>query len=433
MNYSNYNQTHIYQTGDDTFEMMTESAYDIFTEDTIGSTSFLYDRIGPRVDAVLSDPKNVRKFNQLVNNFISKNLDKLTKSGPCDMIPFTYTDHKDFHELFGFWYEINTKPKTTSENEIRNIVIEFCDFTKSKQTFIQTNSSQMLFYFVIRYFTMHNDAKSLNAALSIYALCVYPLMFSKYFIHGVIESVMKYTIDNLTDKFIFKKSKNLFGALMTSIQNSYSFHKANFKTAKDNKVIAFIQRIRNDQNSLFKKIANEYKKNYDLGNYARETNEDYDPDSPIVDEVSNASTEVQNIVQKVTYPIIEDGVDLVRAEAAAKMSNVSVSDCRHFLTLIFDDKDVDKIQKFIESILFLFIYEDHRTARDIRSQYFLAWAQSLFKKTNSKNKNIGIINDILNFWATNTGIYKKFANEGTRINYKKAIFYYIILSIQKNC
>ena len=62
MNYSNYNQTHIYQTGDDTFEMMTESAYDIFTEDTIGSTSFLYDRIGPRVDAVLSDPKNVRKF-----------------------------------------------------------------------------------------------------------------------------------------------------------------------------------------------------------------------------------------------------------------------------------------------------------------------------------------------------------------------------------
>ena len=113
------------------------------------------------------------------------------------------------------------------------------------------------------------------------------------------------------------------------------------------------------------------------------------------------------------------------------MGGVSVSDCRFFLTLIISDKNVDTIQSFIESILFLYLYEEKRTERDIRSQYFLSWAASIFKKTNSKNKNINNINSILNKWAEETGIHKKFAREASRINYKKSIFFYIILCIQK--
>lgn len=409
---------------------------DIYTEAeealNPNTSHFLLQKIGKRVDAVLADPKNVKAFVSLVQNFINRNITKLTKSGPCDMIPFTDTDHEAFHSLFGFWYTIDPRANKTSPNEVREIIDEYSKRAHIKCDFWKNNSSLMLFYFVIRYFTMKNDSKNLNTALAIYTLCNYPVMFHKYFPNGVMEPYMQYTIDNMTEKFIIKKSKHLFDALMTSIQASYKFHKGNFPSATDKKVGDWINRIRNDQNSMMKKISNEYMKNYKEGNAARTSNEEYDSDTPIVDEMENGTTVVQNLVQRVTLPIIEDGVDLVRAEAAAKMSQVSVSDCRYFLTLIITDSNADTIQKFIESLLFLYIYEGKKTERDIRSQYFLAWSASLFKKTNSKNKNINTINEILNFWAESTGLYKKFAGKTSRINYKKAIFFYLVLCIQKN-
>ena len=284
---------------------------------------------------------------------------------------------------------------------------------------------------MIRYFTLHPDKKSLNSALSIYALSAYPSIYTKYFPNGVIEPVMKYTIDNMTDKFLIKKTNHVFGALVESIQNSYKFLKPYMKEGNDKEVIRFIQRIRNDHNSMFKKIANIYMENYKNGNAVVTTNTMYDDDTPIIDEVSNASTEVQNAVLKVSMPIITNGVDIVRAEASAKMAGVGISDCRFFLTELMTEKNVDELQKMIESILFLYIYEDKKRIRDVRSQYFLAWAASLFKKTNSKNDNIERINSILNQWSKESGVDKKYSRIASRINYKKAIFFYIILSIQK--
>lgn len=411
-----------------------ESAQDTFyMETTVPEDKvFFRERVGTKVDLSLSKPENVRKFNKFVNDYVNRNIEKLTKSGPCDMIAFTDKDHKFLFDLLGIKYEIDTRPGVTSPNEITTWVKEFSKIENIKLTFFGTNPSQVLLYYVIRYFTVHPDQKSLNAALSIYALCVYPLMFHKYFPNGVLEPFMKYTIDNLTNKFIIKKSKHLFGALVYSISNSYNTHKKNFPKGNDAHMIAWVERIRNDQNSLFKKIANEYMKNWAEGKAARQTNELFDGDAPIVDDLENATTVVQNIVQKVTLPIIENGVDILRAEAAAKMSQVSVSDCRFFLTLVIIDKNVDQIQSLIESILFLYIYEDKRSERDIRSEYFLAWGKSLFKKTNSKNPNVNNINNILNTWASEAGIDKKFARVASQINYKKAMFFYIILCIQKN-
>lgn len=391
--------------------------------EAVGNSTMLRDTIYPFVENTFKgNPVNVRKFNQLVSNFINRNIEKLTTSGPVYLIPFTDRDKSDYYTLFGI-----------SEKEIKKVIKDHTKSLNSASNFLllTQNPIFVLFYFVIRYFTLHPDNKSLNSALSIYALSAYPSIFSKYFPKGVIEPVMRYTIDNLTDKFLIKKSKHVFGVLVESMQRSYKFLKPYMKDASDKEVIRFIQRIRNDHNSLFKKISNMYMQNHKNGYAISTSNTTYDDNTPIVDEINNATTEVQNAVLKVSMPIIANGVDIVRAEASAKMSGIGVSDCRFFLTNIMIDKNIDQLQRMIESILFLYIYEDKKTIRDIRSQYFLAWAASLFKKTNSKNDNILRINQILNHWAEESGIYAKFRREASRINYKKALFFYVILSIQK--
>lgn len=397
----------------------------LMTEDS-SETFVLKDLIFERIKAVLDIPAKDREYRKIINEFINRNMEKLITSGPIYLIVFGDLDKKLFYDLFGITGEEIVAAITAITNKINSAKVQ-----KSQFTLLRGNPIFALFYYVIRYYTLKKDQKGINISLSIYALAAYPSMFSKYFPKGVNPRVMQYTIDSLTNKFLIKKSKHIFGALVESCTRSYDFHKKNIINGNDTNCFSFIQRIRNDQNSMMKKITNEYMRNYREGNIAQTRNDNYDPDNPILDDVDNSTTIVHMQVQKVTLPIISNGVDIVYAEAAARMAGISISDCRLYLTKILVPEKLNELEKLIESILFIFIYEDHRNIREIKSAFFLAWAQSLFKKTNSNDLNIKNINDTLGRWAKESGIYERFRGEGTRIYYKKGIFFYIIMCIQK--
>lgn len=407
-------------------QKLTKKESLLLAEAASGETFILRDLMFDRIKATLDIPAKDREYRKIINDFINRNMEKLITSGPVYLIVFGDLDKKMFYDLFGITGEEITAAVTAITNKINDSKV-----TKSQFALLRGNPIFALFYYVIRYYTLKKDQKGINISLSIYALAAYPSMFSKYFPKGVNPKVMQYTIDNLTNKFLIKKSKHIFGTLVESCTRSYEFHKKNIINGNDTNCFSFIQRIRNDQNSMMKKIANEYMINYKAGNAAQTRNDNYDPDNPILDDVDNSTTIVQMQVQKVTLPIISNGVDIVYAEAAARMAGISISDCRLYLTKILVPEKLDELEKLVESILFIFIYEDHRNIREIKSAFFLAWAQSLFKKTNSNDLNIKNINAILEKWAIESGIYERFRGDGTRIYYKKGIFFYIIMCIQK--
>ena len=78
----------------------------------------------------------------------------------------------------------------------------------------------------------------------------------------------------------------------------------------------------------------------------------------------------------------------------------------------------------------MYLYDANKTKEEINSKEFLLWSSELFRKTNSNNANIKKIKDTLNNWSEDIGIHEKFRRESSRVCYKKAIFFYFILSIQ---
>lgn len=381
------------------------------------------DYLEPIVQGTLSVPQKDRKFKQEISNYINRNITKLTESGPMELIPFGDFDKKVFFSVFDL--------------EINDVVEKIKEMTKkinskaSDFKYLHGNPILFLFYFCIRYYYLKKDNKALNSALSIYALAVYPSVFSMSFKYGVKKPVMQYTMDNLTNKFLMKKQGNLFATLVESIQRSFKFLEPYVKEANDLEVVRFVQRIHNDQKSMIKKIANEYYKNNAKGLAVSVNNDMYDDDTPILDDVTNATSQVENISRKILLPILTNGVDITRAEMAAKICGIGISDCRYYLTMILIDKNSDSLQKFLEAVLFLYLYDAHKRPQDINSSYFLSWGMSMFKKTNSNNVNIKLIKSTLDMWAEDSGIHAKYRREASRVNYKKAIFFYILLSIQR--
>lgn len=406
---------------EDTFDEIGHE-FDVFFEEALKDTTILRDHLYPKVESCLSNPSNVKKLKKIISDFVEKNTDKLTTPGPQYLIIFGDQDKDLYYKLFDI-----TKAEVVSS--MKDVVKQ--TGSKSDFKYLLGNPFLAFLYYIIRYFTYHKDEKALNACLSMFAIDVYWSIFTKYFPNGVLEPFMNYTIDNLTDKFIIKKAGTIFGALTESARRSYGFHETKIRSGNDAECVSFMQRIRNDQNSMFRTLSQIYYKNYKEGNAIATRNENYDPNNPIIDDVRTSSTDIQAVVDKTCMPMISNGIDVVLAEAAARMSNISITNLRVYLTKIFVNERLSEITQLVESMIFLFINEDRRSIREIKSRYFLYWSSALFKKTNSKDGNIIRINTILDKWGTETGIYEAFKSEGSRINYRKAIFLYIAMSVQK--
>jgi hypothetical protein len=396
-----------------------KSDIDIFLESST-DTHIFRDTLYAQINTVLNNENMDKKFKQLVGNFIDRNNAKLRTPGPQYMIAFGDNDKKGFYDILGL-----------DEKEVISLIVKItANLNGSNFHYLRKNPILWVFYFCIRHYVLKKDTKGLNTALAIYALAVYPAVFDNYFQYEVSDpGCMAYTIDNLTQKFIFKQQGHLFGALTFSIQQSYKFLRDGIIDGSDKEVIRFIQRIRNDQNSLLKKIATQYYSNKSKG-LTISTALDTGETGEIIDSYVNDTSQVETVVHTIVLPIITNGINLSYVEACAKMAQISVSEVRFYLTKIITEDQSSTIEKFIESILFLWLYDEKKTKKEINSSEFLVWASQLFRKTNSNNDNIARIKDTLNKWGDISGLHKKFTREASRVNYKKAIFFYFILAIQ---
>nr|DAK53872.1 MAG TPA: hypothetical protein [Caudoviricetes sp.] len=382
-------------------------------------TYIIKNELYPKIDAVLSTDQGKRNFNNIIGRYVSRNNDKLTTSGPQYLIPFTMKDKQEYFDLF-----------SVSDTEVAALVDKITKQVNDKANWrlFKNNPIFFIFYCCIRYATLAKDAKLLNSALIAMALSVYPSIFAKYFRYEPNPNIMQYTIDNLSNRFIIKKSNHIFGTLTYSIQSSWKFHEKDFSRGADQDVIRFIQRIRNDQNSLLKKIANAYQTNYKKGLFVTTQVDAYD-DNINVDNVNNTN-KVEALSNKIVLSMLTNGVDLRIADFASNAAQVSKLDLRNYISLIINEKESETMKEFISSILFLYLYTDSHEPDDIRSKEFIGYALQLFKKTNSKDKNVTNIKTTLDKWGTSSGIYRKFSRSATRVDYTKAIFMYFILSIQ---
>ena len=78
-----------------------------------------------------------------------------------------------------------------------------------------------------------------------------------------------------------------------------------------------------------------------------------------------------------------------------------------------------------------FLYEGRHKIDDIHTKDFLTFSIGLYKKSNSKNKNVDAVKTILDNWTKEIGLSAMYSRVATLVNYKKAFYVFLIFSIQK--
>jgi len=371
--------------------------------------------IYPYVEKAFSDKNNIKKFENIIASFVDRNHELLSAIGPTKIILFTDYEKNFIYDLIGVTPKQVKDAKNKSKdikNEGRNMADPF----------------KCLMSMVVRYFSIKGPAEMTRLAVFYVGCALYPSLFTKYWKYAPNEKVMEYTINNLSNKYKIKQLGNLMAVLDDLSFGAYTLHKEKIEAGLDSGVVLFILSIQARMNSFLKQISNEYYANHQSGKYLEGEFESNDEEN--FREAESSMYIINQIIDKVSLKLVINGPPMKIVTLAAKNNDVSVNELRNYLNLMIVNDNIDEIKRIIESILVLFLYDEQNTSRDINSDKFLIYCLDTYKRSNTTNKNIITIKEILDTWLERLEIYKKTQRTATINNFRRALFAFFVMTIQ---
>ena len=394
-------------------EASSNSSTKISNEYLKDTSKVVYDAIYPNIEKYFKSHSNA--FQLDIRKYIDKNNETLFASGPTYRLYFTDDERDRIYSYIGM-----------RKFQIEKIIKDDKRVEKSWYFF---RPFYVVCTLLIKYYKDNKMQKQMENTILYMALSIYSGRHAISFKYPPNENIMNYTINNLSNKYKIKQYGNLIESIKDTALVNYNTYAEYVEVATDVLINTFIMALHTRIAGYLNKIAEEYYKNQQEGNYLNLEQDDYsdenfkiaDNDSFVIDRVSTA----------VTSKILSKGIDYRIVKLSANMSQVSVNGLQKSLQDIVNTKNQD-INKLITLILQIYLSEEGNTAKSIGSKKFIDHCLQIYVKSNTNDKLIIDMKDILDKWLTECSpMYVKTNRVATKNNLRKACFLYFVLSIEQ--
>lgn len=382
----------------------------------MANDKILLTKLYPQAERRLKERDNTVMLRKSIEGYIDRNMDKLNTLGPVHRTLFGDHDTKPVFDAIGI--------------EPGQIVAHLKESTILIGKWpIMNNPFNTAITLALRYYMLSHNDDMAKATLTYLTLSMYPSLHHKYFRVSVPnENIMNYTINNLSNKFKIKQLGSVYAALIDTAMVCYKTNEARLKRFTDKDVLDFIQDVKTRLNSLIRKVSNEFFDNHIKGNYMNLEVDNYDEEN--FRESDSNSFAVERLANSVTLKLSVQGPKLQLVQIAAKFCQVSGNELRNYTETKISGDNQEDIRKLVESILFLFIFDGQNNVKEVGTNKFFAYCLEMYRKSNTTDKNIILIKKILDSWLEDLGTYKKTQRLATINDFRRALFLFMVLSIQ---
>jgi hypothetical protein len=371
------------------------------------------------VEKSLSNSTTLNKYQSMIGSFIDRNHETLSDIGPNKIILFTDKEKDQLFELTNVSKDRVKKAKTTVTKTANNI----------KLGNIASDTFRLLMGVVVRFFSLKKNEKLLRISVFYLACSMYPSLFTKYWKYTPPnDKVMQYTINHLSNKYKIKQLGSVMAAIDDIAYGAYLLHKDGIDDGTDYSIVQFILAIQTRLNSFFKQLSNEWYANYKSGKYMDNEFESNDEDS--FREAESSTHVINRIVDNVSMKLVIQGPPMKIVTIAANNNKVSVNELRNYLNLMIVNDNISEIKAIVESILMLYLYNEHNSSKEINSDKFLIYCLDTYKRSNTTDPNVINIKKILDKWLERLDIYKKTQRVATINDFRRALFVFFVMTIQ---
>lgn len=379
--------------------------------------SVLVNTLYPIVEKSISNKDKQKELINHIGMYFDKNSEILFDIGMAQRLFFLNSDKDAIYEASGL-----------TQSEIKTAIKNSKYISNTWK--ILNEPLNIASVLLIRYFTIHKQKEMLEQVLIYYSFYFYSSLHHKYLQYGANENIMAYTINNLNYKFKIKELGSLFEAVKAIVLKSHDTYEQDLIRGEDGDIAKYVSAIKVRLNDMVKNIKNEYTKNYNNKNYLNSDKDNFDEEN--YHEVDNTSFSVKRISDASLMRLMTYGPDMQLANLASQLSQVSQNEIRNVI-MSLSNEDSDKILRLSELIIQLFLNEPGNRVEDVKTKKFLSHCLEVYKKSNTNDKIILEIKEILDFWLKkHSAKYRKTNREATLSNFRRAIFLYFVLHIQTN-
>jgi hypothetical protein len=305
------------------------------------------------------------------------------------------------------------------------------------------------------------EREKMNESKFFYASAFYKpyatVVFKYFGKYEVNEDQMRYTIENLSERYDIKKQGTLIGVISKMAESSYENYIIGMTksslTDKDLHII-FQSGIYSRLNNFVQPIFGEYQNNKGKRLYFEDPTfegtgdsegEEFDKD------IQSDSSIKDNLIKKAVMEITKKQPDEKLLEIAAKFgfvgtgatmgqykfSGMYTNVLRSTISEMIE-KYYKKLPLLIEGIIGSFLFEinpatgEKYSARDLKTAVFASNVTKIFAKSpNAKNENVLKVREMMNDILEN--VSNEYINWGStkKSALKKAVHFYLVLIIQK--
>ncbi len=368
--------------------------------------------------------KNERKLFSHISKYRNREIEKWADTLEClyQTPLFKDIDWKIVFDVSG----VNEKEMDKDINSL----IKALGHTKMNFTSFRT-----ILFFMMRHYIVTDQPKKLEMIVRYYGYSIYFSLWSRFFKSKGFnpdKNVLRYTVENLTNKFIVRQLGSIDEMLLYGINLATETYLHRLVRCSDYDIWSVIDQIRNRIGGYVKSLCNIYMEDYNHDNkiYLSDAIKKDGTLTEIIEMVS-VGGEVMSLARSYSTKFFSTNPSKGTIDKAAKFAGVSPSELGAAIHMLHQKNSSEEVTTFYASIFSLFYDSDeHPKESDLHSIKFLSVMEGIYKKGNSNNKNILAVKLLMEKWLQEgSAVYRASNRQATLNNFKKSIYYYFIFTV----
>ena len=306
-------------------------------------------------------------------------------------------------------------------------------YTSPASLFMNVTGFRVILFLIMRYYLERGDQEKLTKVCAYMGYSMFYTIFVNSFRHGVRKETMVYAMTNMSNKHKLKHMDSVDELLTYGISLCVKTYKQRLMDCTDHDIIYVIGQFKSREHGYVVSIAQKYFE-ADAKKEAIFTSTDMmanDEGTNEFVERSSTTGTIEKLAQEYASAFFQKPIDDMIVNVSSKMNEVSRTELKTALsTLKADRRRIKEMKAFYEAVFFLYMEQERGNEIDVHSKKFLAAMDALYKKGNSKEKNITAMKAYLDKWlAATSDAYRRTSRAASINSYRKALFQYLIFSV----
>jgi hypothetical protein len=378
--------------------------------------------LGGRLDAAFS--ANSKKITAHVSKFLDANSEALFAPHMGLRIAYSSAFEDELFRLSG-----------VTPDEIRKAIKET---GLNEDKWHQRNRPVFVLHLMLyRRFLAARDVNMAKRMIMLMAVTMYSGRHKAFFPFAngtAFDNIMAYTSNNLSNKFLLKQKGSLHGALDATVDQAMETYDKMLKSKADEDSFKFTINLLTRVHNLVKGVASKFHENWANKNYLNKETETNPDDGSMRDSV-NVSTAVTRLVQTSSLHFRTSAPNPSRLSIIARANQISQGELRAVVDQASRKLEESEIAELVRLILTIFLVDQNGKPEDVCSSSFVVEALKAYTKSHTSEPNVLALKRTLDsIMSKSSDGYTKTTREATKTNFRKALFMYLVTSIQEaNC